>query len=71
MQNEEETKKHLKVITFSSPNNRSTHLKNQKRFMKTKLKQQKTPSNNNTGNNSYEKRRTKKIKSYYLLISQK
>jgi len=30
--------------------------------MKTKLKQQKTPSNNNTGNNAYEKRRTKKSK---------
>jgi len=30
--------------------------------MKMKLKQQKTPSNNNTGNNAYEKRRTKKSK---------
>jgi len=61
MEDEEETKKHSKVITFSSPNNRSTKLlKNQKRFMKMKLKQQKTPLNNNTGNNAYEKRRTQK-----------
>ena len=28
--------------------------------MKMKLKQQKTPLNNNTGNNAYEKRRTQK-----------
>ena len=64
MEDEEETKKHSKVITFSSPNNRYTKLlKNQKRFMKMKLKQQKTPSNNNTGNNAYEKRRTQKKRS--------
>jgi len=45
------------------------HLKNQKTLTKMKLKQQKTPSNNNTSNNAYEKRRTKKIESYYLLIA--
>jgi len=47
------------------------HLKNQKTLTKTKLKQQKTPSNNNTGNNAYEKRRTKKNRKLLHFDSQK
>ena len=47
------------------------HLKNQKTLTKTKLKQQKTPSNNNTGNNAYEKRRTKKNRKLLPFDSQK
>jgi len=50
MQNEEETKKHSKVITFSLPKNRFTkHMKNHKNFMKTKKK-----TTNNTFKQQHE-----------------
>ena len=72
MQDEEETKKHSKVITFFSPNNRSMKLlKNQKKVYENKTETTKNTFKQHTCNNAYKKRRTKKIESYYLLINQK